>query len=314
MSLTLSFLGGIVSAFTPCVIVLMPILLYRFFHERESEWEKFGLFIFGFLLFYVIFGYVLSSLFTSSIQNGLRIGLGLLFILLGGLAVIGRLNPLHVPIIKNSFLFGGVFALITSFNPCTIPYLGVIISIESKAMLFLNLLSFGLGLIVPALLFAFFGKRILNVGKGSGKVFNRVNSIMHYILILSGMYLMFSINVLHKYDVYIISVFLMLCFYILIKSFFVINSFSDMLKVRNILLLLSLVLILVAAVYNCNSYVSSYENVQDTLGLNKDNVSCSIDVSTCVVCRRCIYIFSIASILGFLGIGLIRLKNGKDNK
>ncbi len=307
MSLILSFLGGLVSAFTPCVIVLMPILLYRFFSEKDREWQKFSFFIFGFLIFYLMFGYLLSSLLTSFVQNGLRLGLGLLFVILGVLAVLNRLNPLYFPIIKNSFLLGSVFALIVSFNPCTIPYLGVIISIENTALLFLNLLLFGFGLIVPAIVFAIFGKRVLNLTKGSGKIYSKVNSLMHYILILSGIYLIFNIEILHKYDIYIISLFLILCFYILIRSFFIINSKADLLKIKNILLLLALVLILFGAFFNCKSYLDSQDNVNHVLRINQDNVSsCSVNISDCAVCRRCIYIFSFASFVGFLGITFVR--------
>lgn len=34
-----------------------------------------------------------------------------------------RLDPLHLPVFGNSFLMGISFALLLSFNPCTVPFL-----------------------------------------------------------------------------------------------------------------------------------------------------------------------------------------------
>lgn len=306
MSLTISFLSGIIAAFTPCVIVLMPILLYRFFHEDKKEWRDFSLFIVGFIISYIIFGYFLSSLFTSVIQNGVKVGLGLFFIILGILAVLEKLNPLNFPIIKNSLLLGGIFALIISFNPCTIPYLGFILSISNSGLLFLNMAVYGLGLIFPAILFAFFGNKILHLTKKSGKIFYTVNKLMHYILILSGVYLIFTIKRLEIYDIFVISFFLFLSFFILLRAFFIINEKKDFLKIKNLLLIISLMMIIFVSITHCSYQVESQNKVNEILGIKiAQSTSCSQDVTNCSVCLRCIYTFGAATLIGLVGIFLV---------
>ncbi len=314
MSILVSFLSGIIAAFTPCVIVLMPILLYRYFHEDTKDWKHFGFFISGFLIAYIIFGYFLSALFTSFIQNGLKLGLGLLFIILGVLAIMGRLNPINFPIIKNSAILGMVFALIISLNPCTIPYLSVIITINNKYLFFSNLVFFGLGLIVPSVLFAFFGKKILDIGKRSGKLFHKINTVMHYILIASGFYLIYTIKRIVVYDIYVISLFLIVIFAILIKSFFIISRYKkNNFSLQNLLLFLALALMLFGAFSNCKSYIDENSKYDILYNQNHETYSCTDDILTCEVCLRCIYIFSSAALIGFIGILTVYLTENKKS-
>ena len=71
-----------------------------------------------------------------------------------------RLDPLHLPVFGNTFLMGVSFALLLSFNPCTVPFLAskchdragkaqsavvVIISLNTTDAL-VSLLCFGQGL------------------------------------------------------------------------------------------------------------------------------------------------------------------------
>ena len=159
MSLIISYFSGLVAAFTPCVIVLMPILLYRFFHENKKDFLNFSIFTTSFILSYLIFGFFLSSLFTSSFQNGIRVGLGFLFVILGILALMSRLNPINFPLFKSNITLGIIFSLIISFNPCTIPFLSVIISLNTNFNIIINMLLFALGIITPSIFFAFFSKK-----------------------------------------------------------------------------------------------------------------------------------------------------------
>jgi len=324
MNFILSYFSGLVAAFTPCVIVLMPILLYRFFHEKSKQWFDFSMFVLSFLISYVIFGYFLSSIFTSIIQEGLKIGLGLLFVILGILAIMRRLNPINFPLIKNIYLLGFVFAMIISFNPCTLPYLSLIISINSQFYLIFSLIFFAFGLITPSILFAIFGNKILVFSNKSGRVLDSVNKLMHLVLIFSGVYLMFGIKTIDVYDLYLISFFIIFIFYILIKSFFIIGSKKDFMKFGNILLIFSLFLILFTAFSHCEGNITSkasenklIENLfvsspnSTIVGGNnvKNNIySCNGDISTCKVCRRCIYIFSFAVLIGFIGLFFIGRK------
>ena len=307
MNLTLSFLSGIIAAFTPCVIILMPILLYRFFHEEDKkQWSNFGQFLIGFLLSYIIFGYLLSAVFTSVFQNGFKIGLGLIFITLAILSLKNKLNPLNVPMIKDPFILGTIFSIIISFNPCTLPYLSIIITISNKILLLTNLTFFALGLITPAILFAIFGKKILNISKKTGKTFHSINKIMNYILILSGIYLIYTASSIKIYDIYVISIFLALTFALIIRASFIINKKKDFLKIENIILLVSLFLIIIISITHCQYELESHNILNKAFGITQEQQiqvsTCTTDIQTCSVCKKCIYTFSIASILGLIAI------------
>ena len=307
MNLGISFLSGIIAAFTPCVIVLMPILLYRFFHEKENNYIKYLQFIIGFIISYIALGYILSELFTSSIQNGIKFGLGLLFIILGILSIMKKLNPINLPSFNNSFLLGLIFAIIISFNPCTLPYLSLIIVANSKYLLLSNLILFGLGMITPSILFSILGKKILNISNKSGPIFNKINNLMHIILILSGIYLIYTIKKIEIYDIYIISLFLGIIFILLMKTFFLINNKSDILKLKNIFIIISLIIMIYGSINHCSNQINIDKNNNPKLNYN-NQPTCSMEIETCEICKQCIYTFGIATIFGFVGLFLMRLK------
>ncbi len=308
----LSLLSGIIAAFSPCVIVLIPILFYRFFKKDKSQLKQFFYLITGFIIMYIITSLLISKLFTSFIQNGIKIGLGLLFVVLGFLSLMDRINPLNFPLIKNTFLFGMIFALIVSINPCSLPYLSVIISLGSKGKIFLNLAFFGLGLIVPAILFAITGQKIINIAKKGAKLMHILNKLMSLILIISGIYLATTIKKVNHYDVYISAVFLVIVFLIIIKSFFLINRFKDIVKLKNILLIITLILIIFVAIWHCSNKVLekpkhfNYDN--SVFNESQTYEVCSYsDVKSCNVCMKCLKIFGIALVFGGLSIALSSL-------
>ncbi|MEM4710590.1 MAG: hypothetical protein QXL18_01450, partial [Candidatus Woesearchaeota archaeon] len=142
----ISYLSGLLAAFTPCVIVLMPLLLYRFFNKEKKQWKSFSFFIIGFLIFYFILSYLLASIFTSQIQNGFKLGLGIMFVVLGILSFMERLNPLDLPLVKNPFILGVIFAIIAASNPCALPYFSVIVANSASTMFIINIMAFGLGI------------------------------------------------------------------------------------------------------------------------------------------------------------------------
>lgn len=310
MGILISFLSGIIGSFTACVVVLMPLLLYKFFHEEKKDWKNYIIFIIGFLSSYIIFGYFLSELFTSFIQNGLKVGLGLLFVIFGILAIMKKLNPINFPIFNNSFLLGLIFALIVSLSPCTIPYLSFIIALESKSYLFFNLLSFGLGLIMPSILFAIFGKKILKISNKGKKFLSYVNNLMHSVLILSGLYLIYRIKNIHIIDTYIISIFLILIFLIIMRAFFLLNQKKDFINIKNLLIFIALGLIIFTAITNCSKIIKNENKLNEIFNIKEDKSfeSCSIERTLCKNCLKCIYLFSFATIIGFLGLFLIRKK------
>ncbi|GIU68778.1 MAG: hypothetical protein KatS3mg002_0014 [Candidatus Woesearchaeota archaeon] len=166
-------------------------------------------------------------------------------------------------------------------------------------MLIINILIFGLGIITPSILFGIIGQKMMDVTKSSGKFFHSINKLMSVILVASGVYLSLNIKMIGQNDIYVIAGMLALTFFILIKSFFIINDRKELFALRNILLLLSLLLIILVAIYHCNNTLIN-DAVIHTYGV------CSADdVLSCPICTRCITIFSIAALLGFIGLFLI---------
>lgn len=294
MNPLLSLASGIVAAFTPCVAILIPLLLYRFFKKEEKQYFQFGIFIIGFLLSYALVALVLGNLLTSFIQNGIKLGLGLLFMVLGILSLMNKINPLNFPLVKNSFLLGMIFAIIMGVNPCTIPYLAIILTL-AKGDMVINTFAFGLGLILPALIFSFLGQKIFSFTKKTGKLFHTINKIMSSLLILAGLYLGFTIKSFGNWDLAITIIILILVFIILLRAFFLIRGKKDLLKPSNIILLTALILILVTAIFHCKSQIMPSTEIHDEL-------SCSYEVTSCEVCMKCLYLFITAVILGLSGV------------
>jgi cytochrome c biogenesis protein CcdA len=307
MGVGISFLSGIVAAFTPCVIVLFPLVLYRFFSEDKKEIKPYLLFTGGFLIAYLLFGYFISGLLSSFIQNGFKVGLGLLFIILGILSVMGKLNPLHFPLVKNSFLLGVMFALALSFNPCSLPYLGVIIGLGNHVSIIANILFYALGLLVPSILFAFIGQSIFKYARGTA--LNTVNKIMSIVLIIAGVYLLTTIRGFAQYDIIIVTLFTILITMVILRAFFVINSKKDILKPKNSIMLLAMILIIIAIVYNCQSFIihSTPQKSDLPLGIKLQQIfyeqeSCGeTNVLHCAICMRCISLFGGATLLFLTG-------------
>lgn len=317
MNPLLSLLTGIVSAFTPCVAILIPLLLYRFFNEEKKQYLQFSFFTIGFLISYLVVALVLGSLLTSFIQNGIKLGLGLLFVVLGILSLMNKINPLNFPLVKNPFFLGIIFALIMGVNPCTIPYLAVILALAKTDMI-INTFFFGLGLILPALLFAFFGNKMFSFTKKSGKAFHAINKFMSALLVLAGIYLAFTIKSFGNWDLVITIIILVLAFIIILRSFFLIRGKKDLLKPSNIILLIALILILVTAIFHCKAHIMPNNNLHNLSSLNDVNnleeLSCSMNVLSCEICTRCIYLFSTALGLGFLGVILTYYWDNRKNK
>ncbi len=302
ISFLASFLAGLLGAFTPCAAVLIPVVSYKYLRDQKN-YKGLTIFLVGFAFTYIMSAKFLSELFESTIKNGFQLGLGMLFVVLGVLETMKKLNPLNFPLIKNNFVFGAIFAFLMSFNPCTFAYLGTLISLSGSA-LFGNLLFFSFGLIIPSLLFVVFGQNLINITKKPKKVLNVINGLMGFVLIVSGIYLMLSVKSLGVYDVYVVGVLLGIVFLVLLRAYFVINSKKDFLRLNNIILILTLILIIFSVIYHCKSIGISQ---------NIEAISCTNEIYSCESCLNCIYLFSGAVFLGFIAIfGNYLSKKDKD--
>ncbi len=314
-----SFLSGILAAFTPCVVILIPALIYRFSNSGEKKpWLSIIKFAASFLVVYVISALFLAELFSSSLRYGLQLGLGLLFIVMGILALLKKFNPLQFQLIKSPYLFGLAFALIVSINPCVFAYLGLLFATTSSHLLVLSMVTFAIGLLLPALFFAIFGKTLLTKIKRANKVMHHVAQGMNILLVLIGIYMMYTVKHFGGSDVLVTGILLAVTFGIILRSFFIIQGVKSLKKLENIILFIALIIILFAVVFHCNAHIQTNTTQEEIdaenpflinnngQSLNAEHPTCSANVADCVVCKRCISVFAMGSILGFLAIVFTR--------
>ena len=137
-----AFTAGLMAALSPCVIVLVPLVLCRFAPERAKDLsdgdgapgtaapppndaKALAAFSVGFVATYMVLGLAMSGMMTIGLQAGIRIGGGILCAMLGALAYTDRLDPMNLPVVRQPIVLGGSFALMLTINPCTIPFLGI---------------------------------------------------------------------------------------------------------------------------------------------------------------------------------------------
>ncbi len=293
-----SFIAGIIGAFAPCVVVLIPLVVYRFFNKEEKQTKYFFIFILGFLMTYTLLAISIQKMFTSGMQNGFKLGFGFIFIAIGILALMRKINPLKLPYVKNSFLLGIFYALLISANPCTLPYLSLIIALNNTGLIFLNLLAFGFGLLVPSLLFAVFGSSVMRFATKHGKILNATEYVINSLLILAGVYLIITIKAFGKADVIVAVIMLVILFLLLMST---LREKKELFNLPAILLLISLLLIIVTAFFYCNSYVQH--------AVSGELAQCSLKAFSCHTCNTCISIFSLAVLFGIAGIVIERFLN-----
>lgn len=313
MDLFTSLLSGVLAAFTPCVIVLIPALIYRFSNEKNTTKEilKFSA---SFLIVYILSALFLAELLSSKVRYGLQLGLGLLFIVMGVLALLKRFNPLNFQLVKNTWLFGLIFALIVSVNPCVFAYLGILLGTTGPMMIPFAMTMFAVGILLPAVVVAVFGNKLLTKIHKAGKIMHHISNWMNVLLIAIGTYMIYTVRHLGESDIIITGIILLLTFIIILRSFYFLQGKKEILKIKNILLFVSLIIILLAVVFHCNTHIRMNTPVAEDPNQNPfhiDNLNnnyeletatCSADLMECVVCKRCISIFAVGVILGFLAI------------
>ena len=316
MALISSFVAGILAAFTPCILVLFPALIYRFTNTpKERLVKEVGAFVISFVAVFFLAAFFLNELLSSTIKQGFQLGIGLLFVTLGTLALLRRFNPLQFPLIKNPLLFGMLFAVLASVNPCSFAYLGIIAT-TGQGMLITSFLLFALGLLLPSLLFVLFGKTLFSRLKKTQKVMKYISNMMNLLLVAMGVYLMIKISSLGKADIIMAVILLGLTFLILLRAFF---FFQGRLTITRALLLLALVLIMISAVWHCDAHIQTQDQNRSaspneqvpphfqTAAQQTAAPTCSADPMDCTVCRRCTLTFAAAAALGSVAILMTRI-------
>lgn len=251
--LLVSYSSGLLASISPCVIIFIPLILFKFLDtnkhntnnkstilphtnysnsinnsNKRISWDLIE-FLIGFQLFYLLFSYILSGLLTSQIATSCKLGLGSLF-LLG--SILSESNSCYsisnMYIFKYNIITGAVFSLLLSFNPCSIPFLALILSMNSNLtnanLLFIhftatryitinvpilmNLFVFGQGLLTPSLIVILLGKSAFKMINNKLSSFTeKVKNYSNWLLAATGAYLMWNNWYLSAYDYYILILF-----------------------------------------------------------------------------------------------------------
>ena len=210
MEYFLTFLEGIVSFISPCLLPMVPIYISYFIGEDNNNSKKaisnsIG-FVLGFTIIFLIlsiFASQLGTLLSNNIRY-IKIIFGIIIILFGlNYMEILKIELLNRSSVKNidtnnfnffkSILFGILFSI--SWTPCIGTFLSsalLLIAREQdilKGIIMMILYSIGLGL--PFIISAILIERLKNVFDFIKKHYNVIKKISGVILIMAGIYMIF---------------------------------------------------------------------------------------------------------------------------
>ena len=199
----LSFLAGMASILSPCVLPLIPIVVgFSLLKRKNTEIVAFGL---GFFLLFAIIT-ILTAIFTAAINYYLlyfRIAAALILVIIGVLFIVNkRLFNISTPSISNSntpdsqkgivgsFLMG--FLTCLAWSPCFGPYVVAVATYSASTgditYSIINMAIFAGGFSLTILLMAFLMSKI--DFKGILKYSDWIRIISGAIIALAGMYML----------------------------------------------------------------------------------------------------------------------------
>lgn len=212
-----TFIAGIISFLSPCVLPLIPgFLAYLSGTSLDDDSRNSRIimflnsvsFVLGFSLVFALLGVLLNTILQDSsytVQSWLgKIG-GIIIILFGlyllGLIKIPFLEKEHKLAVKKrfsvtyitSFVFGAAFAV--GWSPCIGAVLGSVLTlaVSSPGSSFLLLMSYSLGLGIPFLLVGLFSTQAIVLIKKSERFLKYFSLIVGILLLVMGV-LVFTNN------------------------------------------------------------------------------------------------------------------------
>lgn len=206
----ITFLEGLISFISPCVLPLLPVYLFYFAGDstggkKDRTFRNALGFVAGFSALFMLLGVFASGIggFLSRYSTAVNLVTGAIVIVFGlhytGFLRIGFLNRTKKPdaqIKPNNFfsslLFGAVFAI--GWSPCTGAFLGSALMLASQQSAWLHgmllLLSYSLGLGIPFLLSAVLIDRLKNTIGWVKRHYRTVNIVCGVFLIAVGILMM----------------------------------------------------------------------------------------------------------------------------
>lgn len=210
MEYIFTFLEGIASFISPCLLPMIPIYIAYFAGKEEENTRKTIFNAFGFVLgFTTIF--ILLAIFASGVGKFISPFMKYIKIVFGIVIIVFGLNYMELIKIKflnkiqgvkantenlnfvKSFLFGMLFSI--SWTPCIGTFLSSALLLIAKQQEILKgillIITYSVGLGIPFILSVFLIDKIKNLFDIIKKNYDKIRKISGMILILMGVYVIF---------------------------------------------------------------------------------------------------------------------------
>ena len=208
MQYLITFLEGIISFISPCMLPMLPIYISYFAGNADKKQHVISravAFVFGFTMVFTGLGLFAGTLsgFLFRYQQIVQIVCGLIVILFG----LSYLDIFHIPFFKgmqstakiggvfSAFLFGMIYSV--SLTPCVGAFLGSALMLAGTSGGALKgallLLAYSLGLGIPFLISAILIDRLNTVFTFIKQHYKTVNLVSGLFLILTGIFMIFGI-------------------------------------------------------------------------------------------------------------------------
>lgn len=212
MNYIITFLEGIISFISPCMLPMLPIYISYFAGQSKNDSNKNPKMIFKVIAFVVGFTVVFTALglfsgtlgkLLSEYQTIVNIVSGVIVILFG----LSYLEVFHIPFFKgmnkgykvtgivSAFLFGAIYSI--SLTPCVGAFLGSALMLASSAGGALKgatlLLTYSLGLGIPFIFSAILLDKLSGAFTFIKKHYKVINLVSGILLIIVGLAMAFGL-------------------------------------------------------------------------------------------------------------------------
>ncbi len=208
MQYLITFLEGIISFISPCMLPMLPIYVSYFAggsDKKENIFKRALCFVLGFTVVFGSLGLFAGTLgsFLTKYQTAVNVVTGAIVILFG----LGYLEVFNLPFFKGmgsmkkvesalgAFLFGIIYSV--SLTPCVGAFLGSALMLASNSETALEglvlLLTYSLGLGIPFVFSAVLLDKLGGTFDFIKKHYGIINKVCGIFLIVVGVFMMFGI-------------------------------------------------------------------------------------------------------------------------
>ena len=208
MDFLITFLEGLISFISPCMLPLLPLYICYFAGGADKKHKVFARafsFVAGFTIIFSLLGLFAGTLgaFLKQYQSAVNIICGIIIILFG----LSYMEIIRIPLFKgmqsgrtadtilSAFLFGVIYSV--SLTPCIGAFLGSALMMASASGTALRgvllLVTYSLGLGIPFLISAILIEKLNTTFAFIKKHYKVINLICGIFLILIGILMMFGL-------------------------------------------------------------------------------------------------------------------------